>query len=189
VRWCRSGGTRHAKRRNVLGVIERPLESRLRSKDSRAVRRGAVGKVSRLAVITRWPPTLRPSGSMSGEWKRGMARLVRHRPTKEPATDRPSLNNRATTRLYYTDLKLNCCIGCRPRSSAPRTTSPASTGWRVISSIRVMSYRSSNAKRFQPSSPGPRSAAGVLRSRSSSPRRKWDRPGSGSPVSPAPLQR
>ena len=42
----------------------------------------------------------RPSGSMSGEWKRSMARLVRHRQTKGPATDRPSLNHRATPRLY-----------------------------------------------------------------------------------------
>ena len=35
-----------------------------------------------------------PSGSMSGEWKRGTARLLRHRQTKGPATDRPSLNHR-----------------------------------------------------------------------------------------------
>jgi hypothetical protein len=42
----------------------------------------------------------RLSGSMSGEWKRGMARLVRHRQTKGPGTDRPSLNNRVTPRLY-----------------------------------------------------------------------------------------
>src|SRR5690348_2248884 len=42
----------------------------------------------------------RSSGSMSGEWKRGTARLVRHRQTKGPGTDRPSLNNRATPRLY-----------------------------------------------------------------------------------------
>jgi hypothetical protein len=37
---------------------------------------------------------------MSGEWKRGTARLVRHRQTKGPATDRPTLINRATPRLY-----------------------------------------------------------------------------------------
>src|SRR4051812_46159051 len=37
---------------------------------------------------------------MSGEWKRGTARLLRHRRTKGPATDRPSLNHRATPRLY-----------------------------------------------------------------------------------------
>jgi hypothetical protein len=42
----------------------------------------------------------RLSGSMSGEWKRGTARLLRHRQTKGPATDRPSLNYRATPRLY-----------------------------------------------------------------------------------------
>ena len=40
------------------------------------------------------------SGSMSGEWKRSMAELVRHRQTKEPVTDRPRLNHRATPRLY-----------------------------------------------------------------------------------------
>jgi hypothetical protein len=40
------------------------------------------------------------SGSMSGLWKRSMVGLVRHRQTKEPATDRPYLNHRATSRLY-----------------------------------------------------------------------------------------
>jgi len=43
---------------------------------------------------------LRTSGSMSGMWKRSMVRLVRHRQTKGPATDRPHLNHRATSRLY-----------------------------------------------------------------------------------------
>ena len=43
---------------------------------------------------------IRPSSSMSGEWKRSMARLVRHRRTKGPDTDRPSLNHRVTPRLY-----------------------------------------------------------------------------------------
>src|SRR5665213_491264 len=33
-------------------------------------------------------------------WKRSMAGIVRHRQTKEPETDRPSLNHRATSRLY-----------------------------------------------------------------------------------------
>jgi hypothetical protein len=37
---------------------------------------------------------------MSGEWKRGMAKLLRHRRPKGPATDRPSLHNRVTPRLY-----------------------------------------------------------------------------------------
>ena len=41
------------------------------------------------------------SGSMSGEWKRSMAGLVRHRQPKGPATDRPRLNHRATPRLYF----------------------------------------------------------------------------------------
>jgi hypothetical protein len=42
------------------------------------------------------------SGSMSGEWKRSMAGLVRHRQPKGPETDRPRLNHRATPRLYFT---------------------------------------------------------------------------------------
>jgi hypothetical protein len=43
---------------------------------------------------------IRMSGSMSGKWKRSMVWLVRHWQTKEPATDRPDLNHRATSRLY-----------------------------------------------------------------------------------------
>ena len=43
------------------------------------------------------------SGLMSGRWKRSMAGLVRHRQTKEPVTDRPRLNHRATSRLYSFD--------------------------------------------------------------------------------------
>jgi len=42
----------------------------------------------------------RMSGLTSGMWKRSMARLVRHRQTKGAATDGPSLNHRATSRLY-----------------------------------------------------------------------------------------
>src|SRR5512135_2405740 len=37
---------------------------------------------------------------MSGVWKRSIARLLRHRRPKGPETDRPSLNHRATSRLY-----------------------------------------------------------------------------------------
>src|SRR5690242_20371063 len=37
---------------------------------------------------------------MSGEWKRSTVRLVRHRQTKGPGTDRPHLHHRATPRLY-----------------------------------------------------------------------------------------
>ena len=51
-------------------------------------------------------PDIRLSGSMSGEWKRGTARLVRHRQTKEPETDRLYLNNRVTPRLYRRELTL-----------------------------------------------------------------------------------
>jgi hypothetical protein len=43
---------------------------------------------------------MRLSSSMSGMWKRGMVWIVRHRQTKEPDTDRPNLNYRATSRLY-----------------------------------------------------------------------------------------
>jgi hypothetical protein len=46
----------------------------------------------------------RPPGLMSGVWKRSMARLVRHRRTKGPETDMPSLNRRATPRLYFNHL-------------------------------------------------------------------------------------
>ena len=40
------------------------------------------------------------SGSMSGMWKRGTVWIMRHRQTKGPDTDRPDLNNCATSRLY-----------------------------------------------------------------------------------------
>jgi hypothetical protein len=40
------------------------------------------------------------SGSTSGMWKRSMVRIMRHRQTKEPGTDRPDLIHRATSRLY-----------------------------------------------------------------------------------------
>jgi len=37
---------------------------------------------------------------MSGEWRRGTARLLRHRRPKGPETARPSLHYRVTPRLY-----------------------------------------------------------------------------------------
>jgi len=49
---------------------------------------------------------IRMSGSMSGRWKRSMDELVRHRQTKEPATDRSVLNHRATSRLCRFGLAL-----------------------------------------------------------------------------------
>jgi hypothetical protein len=48
-------------------------------------------------------PETGPSGSMSGMWKRSMVRLVRHRQTKGPETDRPNLTHRATSRLHHLD--------------------------------------------------------------------------------------
>ena len=56
------------------------------------------------------------SGSMSGEWKRSMAELVRHRQTKEPETDRLRLNHRDTPRLY---VRREWCVlsrGCKTRT-------------------------------------------------------------------------
>jgi len=44
---------------------------------------------------------IRTSGSMSGRWKRGTARRVRHRQPKGPVTDGLCLIHRATSRLYY----------------------------------------------------------------------------------------
>ncbi len=62
---------------------QRPLASCLRSKDSRAVLRGAEGKgrsrfparayEPRHKPIPRQPPTLRTSSLMSGKWKRGIS--------------------------------------------------------------------------------------------------------------------
>ena len=43
---------------------------------------------------------IRTSGSMSGVWRRSMAKIMRHRQTKGPETDRLRLNHRATPRLY-----------------------------------------------------------------------------------------
>ena len=44
---------------------------------------------------------IRTHGSMSGRWKRSMVRILRHRQPKGSETDRPHLNHRATSRLYY----------------------------------------------------------------------------------------
>src|SRR6266550_4056598 len=48
-------------------------------------------------------PETGPSGSMSEMWKRSMVRIVRHRQPKGPATDRPNLTHRATSRLHHLD--------------------------------------------------------------------------------------
>src|ERR1019366_5230912 len=44
---------------------------------------------------------IRTHGSISGVWKRGMVRLMRHRQTKGPETARLHLTNRARPRLYH----------------------------------------------------------------------------------------
>jgi hypothetical protein len=61
------------------------------------------------------------SGSMSGEWKRSMAELVRHRQTKGPETDRPRLNHRATPRLYLDEERFPSKPDARARESVLRT--------------------------------------------------------------------
>jgi hypothetical protein len=45
----------------------------------------------------------RPSGSMSGEWKRSMVKILWHSQTKGRATVNTNfhLNHRATSRLYW----------------------------------------------------------------------------------------
>ena len=88
------------------------------------------------------------SGSMSGEWKRGMAELVRHRQTKEPETDRPRLNHRATPRLYLDDAPLSHASPTRERGNPrpyrfiprkPPLASLAARSWARRSSARARS--------------------------------------------------
>src|SRR4051794_23259389 len=55
---------------------------------------------------------------MSGEWKRDTARLVRHRQTKGPETDRPNLPDRATPRLNLSAIPT-------PTRSRPERVRPA----------------------------------------------------------------
>ncbi len=64
---------------------------------------------------------IRPSGSMSGKWKRSMVWLVRHWQTKGPAMDRLHLNHRATSRLYPTH---NSPALCRPVRPFPALEAP-----------------------------------------------------------------
>jgi len=57
---------------------------------------------------------MRLSSSTSGMWKRSTVWIMRHRQTKEPDTDRPNLNHRATSRLYKGMTQLNedfCQLG------------------------------------------------------------------------------
>jgi hypothetical protein len=72
---------------------------------------------------------IRLSGSMSGRWKRSRAWLVRHRQPKEPATDRPHLNNRATSRLYQ-----------------PNCNCPGRRGWRLLGHRPVQALDSPSSR-------------------------------------------
>ena len=78
------------------------------------------------------------SGSMSGEWKRSMAELVRHRQTKEPETDRLRLNHRATPRLYLDGFGLGWGISCpsKPAAQARESGWPERAGMRIPSLAR-----------------------------------------------------
>jgi hypothetical protein len=62
---------------------------------------------------------IRLSGSMSGRWKRGMVRRVRHRQTKGPATAGLDLHHRATSRLYPANCNCHCGRDLRPLSHRP----------------------------------------------------------------------
>ena len=70
------------------------------------------------------------SGSMSGEWKRSMAELVRHRQTKEPEIDRLRLNHRATPRLYLDGSHAQPIVHDTPLVS-PRRHRPATAALQV----------------------------------------------------------
>src|SRR5258708_38440028 len=51
----------------------------------------------------------RPSGLKSGVWKRSTGQLLRHRQPKGPATDKLSLNHRATPRLHRMGGRAELC--------------------------------------------------------------------------------
>src|ERR1035438_9340282 len=70
---------------------------------------------------------IRMSGSTSGMWKRSMVRIMRHRQTKEPETDRPDLTHRATSRLYtcaLPDRAVNGCLRLSGKSSSHLDVKP-----------------------------------------------------------------
>jgi len=62
---------------------------------------------------------IRPSGSMSGKWKRSTVKLVRHRQTKGPETDRLNLNHRATSRLYSPPIGIPARLSSRFSRNEP----------------------------------------------------------------------
>src|ERR1019366_7767434 len=64
---------------------------------------------------------IRTHGSTSGVWKRGMVRLLRHRQTKGPETDRLNLNHRATPRLYRLRMSGEMALPCE-NSQQPSTS-------------------------------------------------------------------
>jgi hypothetical protein len=64
-----------------------------------------------------------------------MVELVRHRQTKEPETDRPDLNHRATSRLYLTHWNVQngliVILTLRVRKFVTRSVTPT-MGWHEV---------------------------------------------------------
>ena len=77
----------------------------------------------------------RPSGSMSGMWKRSMVGLIGHRQPKGPETEMPDLNHRATSRLYVRRGKALLPAGANPARQL--SLRPVATGAIVEATKRL----------------------------------------------------